>query len=139
VVATLLRGREGWSGAGQRNEAPELGGLLNGIRVARPGGAGRPRKRPPARQPGLRPRELRDSVEEAGRPTRHPRAQGPARAPPSGMPAGVRPRGLPQAQRGGALREPPRAVAQGGDEVREAAVYYRTMVIIAPPMIWLPA
>ncbi len=32
--------------AGQRNEAPELGDLLDGIRVARPGGAGRPRKRP---------------------------------------------------------------------------------------------
>ena len=32
--------------AGQRNEAPELGDLLDGIRIARPGGAGRPRKRP---------------------------------------------------------------------------------------------
>ena len=33
--------------AGQRNEAPELGALLDGIRVARPEGApGRPRKRP---------------------------------------------------------------------------------------------
>jgi transposase len=32
--------------AGQRNEAPELGDLLDGIRLARPGGAGRPRKRP---------------------------------------------------------------------------------------------
>jgi len=33
--------------AGQRNEAPLLGALLDGIRVARPAGAaGRPRKRP---------------------------------------------------------------------------------------------
>ena len=32
--------------AGQRNKAHELGTLLDGIRVARPGGAGRPRKRP---------------------------------------------------------------------------------------------
>jgi transposase len=32
--------------AGQRNEAPELGDLLDGIRLARPEGAGRPRKRP---------------------------------------------------------------------------------------------
>ena len=32
---------------GQRNEAPELGALLDAIRVARPGGRpGRPRKRP---------------------------------------------------------------------------------------------
>jgi transposase len=31
--------------AGQRNEAPELGALLDAIRVARPG-VGRPRKRP---------------------------------------------------------------------------------------------
>ena len=33
--------------AGQRNEAPELGALLDAIRVARPAGKpGRPRKRP---------------------------------------------------------------------------------------------
>ena len=37
--------------AGQRNEAPELGDLLDGIRVARPGGRGQTAQapRPPAR------------------------------------------------------------------------------------------
>ena len=32
--------------AGQRHEAPQLAPLLDAIRVARPGGVGRPRKRP---------------------------------------------------------------------------------------------
>ena len=32
--------------AGQRNEAPQLEAVLDAIRVARPGGGGRPRKRP---------------------------------------------------------------------------------------------
>jgi len=110
--------------AGQRNEAPELGALLlDGIRVARPeGNPGRPRKRPHRllADRGYAHDSCRALLRRRGIlhiiPERRDHTQGaPAKA--RRQATLLRRRGLPRAQRCGEMREPPQAVAGGGDEV----------------------
>ena len=109
---------------GQRHESTQLGAVLDAIRVPRPGGRGRPRKRPRPhhRRQGLQLRDLPTAVAPPRHPAHHPRAAGPAPAArgPAGASARLRRRALPAQERRGALRQPAQAVARGRHARREA-------------------
>ena len=130
--------------AGQRNEAPELGELLDAIRVARPEGSpGRPRKRPDRllADRGYAHDSCRALLRRRGIPHAIPerRDQKERRAKRGGRPpsfdAGPYRRRNVVERRVGRLKQW-RAVAT---RYEKRAANYRAMVVIAPLTIWLPS
>ncbi len=130
--------------AGQRNEAPELGALLDAIRVARPEGSpGRPRKRPGRLLTDrgyahdsclklLRRRGIRHVIPE--RRDQKERRRGRGGRPPAFDREAYRRRNVVE-RCVGRLKQW-RAVAT---RYEKRAANYRAMVLIASLMLWLPS
>ncbi len=129
--------------AGQRHEAPQLAPLLDAIRVARPGGVGRPRKRPdhlladrgyafPSCRLMLRRRGIRHTIPER-RDQRERREGRPGRPPDFDAVLYARRNVVERCV--GRLKQW-RGVAT---RYQKRAVNYRAMVVIAALVIWLTA
>ena len=123
----------------QRHESTQLAHVLDGIGVPRPGGRGRPRKRPDhligdkLQLPGLLA-----AAAPPWHPVRHWRAVGLAGLvawPPTKLWSGA----LPRPQRGRAVRQPAQAVAWDRDRYDKRALNYRAGVVIASLVLWLGA
>lgn len=127
--------------AGQRHDSTQLAAVLDAIRVPRPGGRGRPRKRPdrvigdkgysyPACRRELRRRGIAATIPER-RDQRARRASGPGR--PLAFDQGVYKRRNVVERCMNRLKQW-RAVATRYDK---RAVNYRAMVVIAALLLWL--
>ena len=131
--------------AGQRHESTQLGPLLDTIRVPRPGGSGRPRKRPThliadrgysysTCRRLLRQRRIAHTIPErsdqqAARARRGPRGGRPPRVDP------VRYRQRNVVERAIARLKQHRAIATRYDKL---AISYHTWLILAALLLWLP-
>jgi transposase len=131
--------------AGQRHESTQLGPLLDAIRVPRPGGTGRPRKRPThliadrgysytTCRRLLRRRRIPHTIPERSD-QQHARTR---RGPRGGRPPLVDPIRYRQrnvVERAIARLKQHRAIATRYDKL---AVSYRTWLVLAALLLWLP-
>jgi transposase len=132
--------------AGQRHESTQLGSLLDAIRVPRPGGSGRPRKRPAhlvadrgysyttcrrlLRQRGIAHTIPERFDQQAARARRGARGGRPPKV------DTVRYRQRNVVERALARLKQHRAIATRYDKL---AVTYHTWLVLAALLLWLPA